>query len=265
MLIDLRNTVYYKSKQFSLKETIFGSKRPDLTDEEREQITNLNLASALGGISTATGAFSYYTGAKMRELQEKAKKKYIEDRVKAGKNPIPGPVPITDGKALRGFGLLLMGTGIPAIVVPQIMKKVKLDKKDKGEKKEKSFAATPMPLTKSASKMRANAANIKKPVNQPQQQNRAATTQQVTQREVQKAQFIQKNEGMRAQRLAQKIQASQASMGTRKALAAQKTSDIQSTNLIRAKELEQRRISQSNNVLARPNLNNRPPVVPMKY
>ena len=264
MLIDLRNTVYYKSKLFSLKETIFGSKRPDLTDEEKEQITNLNLASALGGISTATGAFSYYAGAKMKEFQEKAKKKYIEDRVKAGKNPIPGPVPITDGKAMRGFGLLLMGTGVPAIVVPQIMKKVKLDKKDKGEKKEKSFAATPMPLTKSASRIRANAANIKKPVNQPQQ-NRAATTQQVTQREVQKAQFIQKNEGMRAQRLAQKIQASQASMGTRKAIAAQKTSDIQSTNLLRAKELEQRRISQTSNVLARPNLNNRPPIVPMKY
>ena len=70
---------------------------------------------------------------------------------------------------------------------------------------------------------------------------------------------------MRAQIRAQKIQASQASMGTRKAIAAQKTSDIQSTNLLRAKELEQRRISQTSNVLARPNLNNRPPIVPMKY
>lgn len=258
MLIDLRNTEYYKAKHFSLKQDIFGGNHPELTEEEKDRVANLNLASTLGGLTAGTGIYAYLAGRKMKKLKKDHTKEFIEDRVKNGKRIIPGAVPMHDGSALRGAGILLTSTGLAGVVASQLLKKKLLDEKKK--EKEKSFAITP-PITKAATARRMS---LKTPNRNPMGQNgRAATTQAVTQREVQKAQFIQKNEGMRAQRQAVKTQNSNASQATRKAIAAQKSSDIQSTNLIRAKELEQRRISQNGNNIIKPNLNNLPPVVPM--
>ena len=258
MLIDLRNTEYYKAKHFSLKQDIFGGNHPELTEEEKDRVANLNMASALGGLSAGTGIYAYLEGRRMKKLRKDHIKEFIEDKVKKGEHTVPGAVPMHDGSALRGAGILLTSTGLAGIVASQLLKKKLLDEKKK--EKEKSFAITP-PITKAATARRMS---LKTPNRNPMSQNgRAATTQAVTQREVQKAQFVQKNEGMRAQRQAAKIQNSNASQATRKAIALQKSSDIQSTNLIRAKELEQRRISQTGNNVIKPNLNNLPPVVPM--
>jgi hypothetical protein len=258
MLIDLRNTEYYKAKHFSLKQDIFGGNHPELTEEEKDRVANLNLASTLGGLTAGTGIYAYLAGRKMKKLKKDHTKEFIEDRVKNGKRIIPGAVPMHDGSALRGAGILLTSTGLAGVVASQLLKKKLLDEKKK--EKEKSFAITP-PITKAATARRMS---LKTPNRNPMGQNgRAATTQAVTQREVQKAQFIQKNEGMRAQRQAAKIQASNASQATRKGIAAQKSSDIQNTNFIRTKELEQRRISQAGNNVVKPDLNNLPPVVPM--
>jgi hypothetical protein len=259
MLIDLRNTEYYKAKHFSLKQDIFGGNHPELTEEEKDRVANLNLASTLGGLTAGTGIYAYLAGRKMKKLKKDHTKEFIEDRVKNGKRIIPGAVPMHNGSALRGAGILLTSTGLAGVVASQLLKKKLLDEKKK--EKEKSFAITP-PITKAATARRMGwkTHNNKNPMNQ---NGRAATTQAVTQREVQKAQFVQKNEGMRAQRQAAKIQASNASQATRKGIAAQKSSDIQNTNFIRTKELEQRRISQAGNNIIKPNLNNLPPVVPM--
>ena len=259
MLIDLRNTEYYKAKHFSLKQDIFGGNHPELTEEEKDRVANLNMASALSGLTAGTGIYAYLEGRRMKKLREDHIKEFIEDKVKKKKHTIPGAVPMHDGSALRGAGILLTSTGLAGVVASQLLKKKLLDEKKK--EKEKSFAITP-PITKAATARRMGwkTPNNKNPMGQ---NGRAATTQAVTQREVQKAQFVQKNEGMRAQRQAAKIQASNASQATRKGIAAQKSSDIQNTNFIRAKELEQRRISQAGNNVVKPDLNNLPPVVPM--
>lgn len=257
MLIDLRNTEYYKAKHFSLKQDIFGGNHPELTEEEKDRVANLNMASALSGLTAGTGIYAYLEGRRMKKLREDHIKEFIEDKVKKKKHTIPGAVPMHDGSALKGAGILLTSTGLAGVVASQLLKKKLLDEKKK--EKEKSFAITP-PITKAATARRMG---WKTPNRNMGQNGRAATTQAVTQREIQKAQFVQKNEGMRAQRQAAKIQNSNASQATRRSISAQKSGDLHGTNLIREKELEQRRISQAGNNVVKPDLNNLPPVVPM--
>lgn len=122
MLIDLRNTEYYLSKNFSIKDKInnlFQSSREDLTEEEKEKISNLNKTTALSTLPTALGIGSLLLGRRM--------KKFRENQIKEGSSKVP----IADGHHTRRLGYILSGIGLAGGVTSQLLKNRIYKKKDR--------------------------------------------------------------------------------------------------------------------------------------
>lgn len=190
MLIDLRNTEYYLSKNFSIKDKIndlFQSSREDLTEEEKEKISNLNKTTALSTLPTALGIGSLLLGRKM--------KKFRENQIKEGSNKVP----IADGHHTRRLGYILSGIGLAGGVTSQLLKNRVYKKKDREEEDTgvKTFAIPGI-----------NRQVAKRPMTMPKAKNAAQQTQaQMTQQRAaltqQKMQQQNQLESARAARASQ--------------------------------------------------------------
>lgn len=97
-----------------------------------------------------------------------------------------------------------------------------------------------MGLTGNGNKVGGNNNQQNKPNNVPGQSpmNKAQTTQEVTQRDIQLAQFKQQNQVLQQQRLTQKIQAQQARDRMKKSIATQKAEQAIRDNQVRVKRME---------------------------
>lgn len=190
MLIDLRNTEYYLSKNFSIKDKInnlFQSSREDLTEEEKEKISNLNKTTALSTLPTALGIGSLLLGRKM--------KKFRENQIKEGSNKVP----IADGHHTRRLGYILSGIGLAGGVTSQLLKNRVYKKKDREEEDAgvKTFAIPGI-----------NRQVAKRPMTMPKAKNAAQQTQaQMTQqRAAQTQQKMQQQNQLESARAARASQ-----------------------------------------------------------
>lgn len=231
MLIDLRNTPYHK--YFSIKDSIFGSDRKDLTEEERKAVADQNMATALSVLPIGLGAYFFHKGKELKELRERRVKKGVR----------PENIPPSDGGGFRlgGWTFTLGGAGIG--IGSQVVKNRLYDRKDKEEaerireqkareflrdleysrRKEKTFAAV------------SNAAQ------QTQQQMQAQRQQQAAQN-AQRQQQMEQGRNNRAtgvqNRLNQTVQLQTANRNARLQRNTQNNQMKVQSNLIRIKEMQ---------------------------
>jgi flagellar biosynthesis GTPase FlhF len=228
MLIDLRNTPYHK--YFSIKDSIFGSDRKDLTEEERKAVADQNMATALSVLPIGLGAYFFHKGKELKELRERRVKKGVR----------PENIPPSDGGGFRlgGWTFTLGGAGIG--IGSQVVKNRLYDRKDKEEaervreqkareflrdleysrRKEKTFAAVP------------------NPAQQAQQQQRQQQAAQNAQRQQQMEQGRNNRATGVQNRLNQTIQNQTANRNTRTQLNNQNNQMKVQSNLIRIKEMQ---------------------------
>lgn len=259
MLIDLRNTPYYLSKHFSIKQDLFGSDKKDLKKEDKEKIANLNMVTAASAIPVASGVGLYLYGRDTEKFHKKTLKE---------KDPLRRT--ILDGSAQKRLGLKLAGIGLATGTLAQIVKhrvNKRIDEeleekrrkkaakeflkgvRDREKEEEKKFAAPATSLTKIKPK---NVAQVTQ--NQMAQQRAAQTNQLESGRNTRAAQVQQRFTAENQQR-------NMLEAGRNNRLN-QKLGVQQQSNILRAKEIAQKNSGQANPGLYKPNVGP-PPVVSM--
>lgn len=248
MLIDLRNTPYYLSKNFSIKEDVFGGRRDDLTEEEKERVANLNLASTAMGVTGSMGLATYLVG---REMQKE------HDRRKNAKDPRNRMK--TDGTFNKKVGLTALGTSAALALASQLLKYRLYKKKDKEKEEEKTFANSANPAAPTPVKPK----NVAQVTQGQMAQQRAAQAQQKMAQANQLETGRNNRAGQVQQRFAAQSQQRNVLEAGRNNRLNQKISAQQQSNVLRAKEIAQKNSGIATNPgLYKPNVG-MPPVVSM--
>lgn len=228
MLIDLRNTPYHK--YFSIKDSIFGSDRKDLTEEERKAVADQNMATALSVLPIGLGAYFFHKGKELKELRERRVKKGVR----------PENIPPSDGGGFRlgGWTFTLGGAGIG--IGSQVVKNRLYDRKDKEEAeriREKKAREFLRDLEYSKRKEKTFAA-VSNSTQQAQQQQRQQQAAQNAQRQQQMEQGRNNRATGVQNRLNQTVQLQTANRNARLQRNTQNNQMKVQSNLIRIKEMQ---------------------------